>query len=64
VVGGGSGLLSDLGLGIVGSLVGTIVFRAMSWHAPLSGLPGRLLVAFVGAVVLILGLRLLRRLVS
>jgi uncharacterized membrane protein YeaQ/YmgE (transglycosylase-associated protein family) len=61
VVGGGFGLLGDIIVGVVGSFLGGVVFRALGLGVPFSGLPGTIFVAFVGAVVLLLFLRLLRR---
>jgi uncharacterized membrane protein YeaQ/YmgE (transglycosylase-associated protein family) len=60
VVGGGYGVIGDIVVGIVGSFVGGMIFRGLHLHSPLSGLPGTILVAFVGAVVLLGILRLLR----
>jgi uncharacterized membrane protein YeaQ/YmgE (transglycosylase-associated protein family) len=60
VVGGGFGLLGDIVIGIIGAFVGGWIFRQMGWGAP-GGLVGTILVAFVGAVVLLLILRLIRR---
>jgi uncharacterized membrane protein YeaQ/YmgE (transglycosylase-associated protein family) len=61
VVGRGFGLLGDIVLGIVGAFVGAYSFRALGWHAPFSGLAGVIAVAFVGAVILLVGLRLIHR---
>jgi uncharacterized membrane protein YeaQ/YmgE (transglycosylase-associated protein family) len=60
VVGGGYGVIGDIVVGIVGSFVGGMIFRGLHLHSPLSGLPGTILIAFVGAVVLLGILRLLR----
>ena len=62
VVGGGYGLLGDIIIGIVGAFVGGWIFREMGWSAPFGELPGKIFVAFIGAVVLLLLLRLIRRL--
>jgi uncharacterized membrane protein YeaQ/YmgE (transglycosylase-associated protein family) len=61
LVGPGFGLLGDIALGIVGAFVGGYSFHALGWHAPFSGLAGVITVAFVGAVILLVGLRLIRR---
>jgi uncharacterized membrane protein YeaQ/YmgE (transglycosylase-associated protein family) len=61
VVGGGLGLVGDIVVGIVGSFIGGLLFRQMHWHVPVSGIGGTILVAFVGAVLLLLVLRLFRR---
>ncbi len=62
VVGGGYGLLGDIVVGIVGSFLGVWIFSKMGWHTPLSGLAGTIFVAFIGSIVLLLLLRLIRRL--
>lgn len=58
VVGRGSGILSDIIIGIVGAFLGGFLFRTLGVHVPLKGIPGTILVAFVGATVLLLLLRL------
>jgi uncharacterized membrane protein YeaQ/YmgE (transglycosylase-associated protein family) len=61
VAGGiGYGLLGDIVVGIVGAFVGGWLFRSLGWHSPFAGLAGTIFVAFIGAVVLILILRLIR----
>jgi uncharacterized membrane protein YeaQ/YmgE (transglycosylase-associated protein family) len=62
VVGGGYGLLGDIVIGIIGALLGGWIFGKMGWHTPFPGLAGTIFVAFIGAVVLLLLLRLIRRL--
>jgi len=62
LVGGiGYGLLGDVIVGIVGALIGGWLFGRMRWRTPISGLGGMILVAFVGSVLLLLVLRLLRQ---
>ncbi|MBF5044543.1 GlsB/YeaQ/YmgE family stress response membrane protein [Aggregicoccus sp. 17bor-14] len=61
VVGGGYGLIGDIVVGIVGAFLGGFIFRALGSGAPFGGLAGTIFVAFVGAVVLLLILRLLHR---
>jgi len=58
--GSGYGLVGDIVIGIVGSFLGGMIFRAFGWRAPFSGLAGIIAVAFIGAVVLIAVLRLFR----
>jgi uncharacterized membrane protein YeaQ/YmgE (transglycosylase-associated protein family) len=58
---GGYGLLADIIIGIVGAFVGGWLFRQLGWHSPFGGLAGTIFVAFIGAVVLLLILRLIRR---
>jgi len=58
--GSGYGLLGDILLGIAGSFVGNWAFREAGWHAPFDGIAGVIAVAFCGAVVLLVALRLVR----
>jgi uncharacterized membrane protein YeaQ/YmgE (transglycosylase-associated protein family) len=60
VVGGGFGLVGDIVVGIVGSFIGGLIFRYFHLGVPFRGLAGTILVAFIGAVVLLLLLRLIR----
>lgn len=61
-VGGvGFGILGDIVIGIVGAFVGSWLFGALSIRVPFSGLGGTIFVAFIGAVVLLLLLRVIRR---
>ncbi len=61
VVGNGYGILGDIVVGIVGAFIGGALFREAGWHAPFSGLAGVIAVAFIGATILLLALRLFRR---
>ena len=58
--GSGFGLLGDIALGIAGAFVGGWTFRELGWHVPFTGLTGVIAVAFVGAVIVLAGFRLLR----
>lgn len=58
---GDHGLVGDLVVGVIGALLGGFIFRTVG-VAVGSGLLGSLIVATVGAITLIAGLRLLRRL--
>jgi uncharacterized membrane protein YeaQ/YmgE (transglycosylase-associated protein family) len=60
VVGGGFGLIGDIVVGVVGAFVGGFVFRALHISSPFGGIAGTIFVAFIGAVVLLLLLRLIR----
>jgi uncharacterized membrane protein YeaQ/YmgE (transglycosylase-associated protein family) len=62
VVGEGYGLVGDMVVGVFGALIGAWLFRTLGIRMPLSGLPGTILVAFLGAIVLLFLLRLIRRL--
>ena len=61
VVGGGFGVAGDILLGIVGALLGGLIFRTLHLRLPFSGLAATIFVAFVGAVALLLLMRLVRR---
>ena len=62
IVGGsGYGIIGDIIVGIVGAFIGGFVFREAGWSAPWGGLAGTIFVAFIGAVLLLLILRLIRR---
>jgi uncharacterized membrane protein YeaQ/YmgE (transglycosylase-associated protein family) len=60
--GGGFGLIGDLIIGVIGALLGGYLFGLLK--IPLGGLPplvGELIVATVGAIVLLLVIRLIKR---
>lgn len=57
VVGGGYGMLGDIVIGITGAFIGGFIFRALSTGPFVGGVLGAIIVAFVGAVVLLLILR-------
>jgi uncharacterized membrane protein YeaQ/YmgE (transglycosylase-associated protein family) len=61
VMGGtGYGIVGDIVIGIVGAFVGGWLFSALGVASPLGGLAGTILVAFVGAVVLLFVIRMVR----
>ena len=61
VVGGvGYGILGDIVIGIVGAFLGSWLFGALHVRVPFAGIGGTIFVAFIGAVVLLLILRVLR----
>jgi uncharacterized membrane protein YeaQ/YmgE (transglycosylase-associated protein family) len=61
-VGGvGYGILGDIVIGIIGAFLGSWLFGALHIKVPFSGLGGTIFVAFIGAVVLLLLLRLIRK---
>jgi uncharacterized membrane protein YeaQ/YmgE (transglycosylase-associated protein family) len=60
VAGGGFGVVGDIVIGIVGAFIGGYLFRALHIRAPFRGLPGTIFVAFVGALFLLVILRLIR----
>ena len=57
--GGGYGLVGDLILGVIGALLGGWLFGLADIAA--AGLIGKLVVATIGAIVLILLLRLIKK---
>jgi uncharacterized membrane protein YeaQ/YmgE (transglycosylase-associated protein family) len=61
VMGGtGYGIVGDIIIGIVGAFVGGWLFAKLGVSTPFAGLPGTIFVAFIGAVVLLFILRLIR----
>ena len=60
VAGGGYGVIGDIVVGVVGAFIGGFIFRGLHIRVPWSGIPGTILVAFVGALVLLVVLRLIR----
>lgn len=61
VMGGtGYGLIGDIIIGIVGAFVGDWIFAHLGAGTPFGGLAGVIFVAFIGAVVLLFVLRLIR----
>ncbi len=61
VVGGGYGVVGDIVVGVVGAFLGGFIVRATGAAAPFGGLAGTIFIAFIGAVVLLLLLRLVNR---
>lgn len=60
-VGGiGYGILGDIVVGILGAFLGSWLFRVLQVRNPVDGVLGSILVAFIGAVVLLLVLRAFR----
>jgi uncharacterized membrane protein YeaQ/YmgE (transglycosylase-associated protein family) len=57
---GGYGLVADIVVGMIGAYIGGYLFAHEGWHAPVSGLGGSIFVAFIGAVILLVILRVLR----
>jgi len=62
VMGGtGYGIIGDIIIGIVGAFIGGWLFSAMGVAVPIGGIAGTILVAFIGAVVLLFIIRLVKR---
>jgi uncharacterized membrane protein YeaQ/YmgE (transglycosylase-associated protein family) len=61
VAGRGLGLGGEIVIGVVGAFLGGFIFRELHLHTPFTGLPGTIFVAFVGALVLLIVLRIVRR---
>ena len=59
VKGGGFGVIGDIVVGVVGALLGGVLFRSLGVSG--GGLLGSIIVATIGAVVLIFILRLIQR---
>lgn len=57
--GAGSGLVTDLIMGVIGSILGGFLFGLLGLSA--SGALGSLVTATVGAIVLLVGLRAINR---
>lgn len=60
----GFGVVGDVVLGIVGAVVGGWTFRALGWTAPFGGPAGAILVAFVGAVIILLAVHLVHNVID
>jgi uncharacterized membrane protein YeaQ/YmgE (transglycosylase-associated protein family) len=61
VMGGtGYGIIGDNVIGIVGAFVGGWLFTQLGISTPIAGMGGTIFVAFIGAVVLLFILRLIR----
>ena len=60
VVGGPGGVVADLVVGIVGAFIGGWLFSALHIRSPMGGLAGSIFISFIGAVVLLVLLRLVR----
>lgn len=58
---GGVGLIGDIIVGIVGAFVGGWIFAQLGVSTPFSGLAGTIFTAFIGAVVLLFILHMIRR---
>ena len=61
IVGGGLGLIGDIIVGGVGAFVGGFVFRYFHIRVPFHGMASTIFVAFIGAILLLLVLRLISR---
>ncbi|MGH7651346.1 MAG: GlsB/YeaQ/YmgE family stress response membrane protein [Gemmatimonadaceae bacterium] len=59
--GSGYGIIGDIIIGIVGAFIGNWLFGELSITSPFSGMGATIFTAFIGAVVLLLVLRLVRR---
>ena len=60
VKGGGFGIVGDMVMGVLGAFRGGFLFRSLGLSAG-GGMLGAIIVATIGAIVLILLLRLIRR---
>lgn len=57
----GYGLIGNIVLGVVGAFVGSWAFKQLRWHSPIEGLGGVILVAFLGALAVLVVVGLVRR---
>jgi uncharacterized membrane protein YeaQ/YmgE (transglycosylase-associated protein family) len=60
VKGGGFGIVGDLAMGVLGAFLGGFLFNSLGVSAG-GGLLGAIVVATIGAIVLVLLLRLIKR---
>ncbi|MBA2687779.1 MAG: GlsB/YeaQ/YmgE family stress response membrane protein [Gemmatimonadaceae bacterium] len=58
--GTGYGIVGDIIIGIIGAFIGGWIFAQLGVATPLGGIAGTIFVAFIGAVVLLFLLRLLK----
>jgi uncharacterized membrane protein YeaQ/YmgE (transglycosylase-associated protein family) len=62
VMGGiGYGIVGDVIVGIAGASIGGWLFVQAGWTTPLAGVAGVIFIAFVGAILLLFVLGILRR---
>jgi len=61
---GGYGLIADIIIGIIGAFLGGWIFNKLGVGVPFHGLGGVIFVAFIGAVVLLAALRIIRSLTA
>jgi len=59
--GTGYGTLADIVFGIAGAFVGGMIARALGLHLPITGPVATAVVGFVGAILLLAALGLMRR---
>jgi len=59
VASGGFGLIGDIAVGVVGALLGTWLLPRIGLHVHSSGFVGLIIVATIGAIILLLVIRLL-----
>ena len=60
VRGYGLGLVGNIVVGVIGSFIGGWLFSTLGIATPIGGMGGTIFVAFIGAVVLLFILRLIR----
>ena len=60
LVGSGGNILIDIVIGVVGAFIGGWLFRSAGWQTPFTGLAGTIFVAFIGSVILLVVLHLVR----
>lgn len=60
ILGGSGGLFHNLAVGLVGAIVGGFLFEKLNWHV-MPDFWGNLITATIGAIVLLLIWRAIRR---
>jgi len=60
LVGSGGSIIVDIVIGVVGAFIGGWLFSAAGWHTPFAGLAGTIFVAFIGSLILLVALHLIR----
>jgi uncharacterized membrane protein YeaQ/YmgE (transglycosylase-associated protein family) len=55
---GGYGLLGDILIGVAGAYLGSYLVARYHWHAPVAGFAGTVMIAFGGALILLVLLHL------
>jgi uncharacterized membrane protein YeaQ/YmgE (transglycosylase-associated protein family) len=53
VAGGGFGLIGDIAIGIIGSLLGSWLLPRLGFHIGASGIVSKIIVATIGAILLL-----------
>jgi uncharacterized membrane protein YeaQ/YmgE (transglycosylase-associated protein family) len=60
----GCGILEDAIIGVGGAFVGSYLFARTGWEAPLAGIGGTMVIATIGAAILLVTIHRIRGLFS